>query len=71
MVKHTGGDPKWVYVLFEDVPSSNWAVAGELFGGGGGRRRSEQVKLANRCCVNRYLPKSRKVTWADAYRETD
>ncbi|WP_248795884.1 tautomerase family protein [Pseudomonas sp. MWU13-2105] len=31
LVKHTGVDPKWVYVLFEDVPASNWAVAGELF----------------------------------------
>ena len=34
LIKHTGIDPKWVYVLFEDVPSSNWAVAGELFGDG-------------------------------------
>ncbi|WP_223497071.1 tautomerase family protein [Pseudomonas sp. A-RE-26] len=41
LVKHTGGDPKWVYVLFEDVPSSNWAVAGELFGGAATQRASE------------------------------
>ena len=31
LVKHTGVDPQWVHVVFEDVPARNWAVAGELF----------------------------------------
>ena len=32
LVKLTGVDPKWVYVVFEDVSPNNWAAGGELFG---------------------------------------
>jgi len=33
IVKHTGTDPKYIYVIFEDVAPSDWAGAGKLFGG--------------------------------------
>ncbi|MFM0313013.1 4-oxalocrotonate tautomerase family protein [Paraburkholderia sp. RL17-383-BIF-A] len=33
IVKNTGTDPKYIYVIFEDVAPSNWAGAGQLFGG--------------------------------------
>jgi 4-oxalocrotonate tautomerase len=32
IVKNTGTDPKYIYVIFEDVKPSNWAGSGELFG---------------------------------------
>lgn len=28
----TGTDPKYVYVIFEDVAPSDWAGSGQLFG---------------------------------------
>ncbi|CAA2155368.1 putative tautomerase [Methylobacterium brachiatum] len=30
---NTGTDPKYVYVIFEDVKPSDWAGEGKLFGG--------------------------------------
>jgi len=32
IVKHTGTDPSYIYVIFEDIATSNWAGAGKLFG---------------------------------------
>jgi 4-oxalocrotonate tautomerase len=32
IARHTGTNPKYVYVLFEDVKPSDWAGAGKLFG---------------------------------------
>ena len=32
IVRHTGTDPKYIYVVFEDVDPSNWAGGGKLFG---------------------------------------
>ncbi|QJQ94856.1 MULTISPECIES: 4-oxalocrotonate tautomerase family protein [Halomonadaceae] len=32
IVKNTGTDPNYIYVIFEDVEASNWAGAGKLFG---------------------------------------
>jgi 4-oxalocrotonate tautomerase len=32
IVKHTGTDPKYIYVIFEDVKASDWAGAGKLYG---------------------------------------
>lgn len=29
--RHTGTDPKWVYVIFEDVSPADWAGSGKLF----------------------------------------
>lgn len=29
--RHTGTDPKYVYVIFEDVSPANWAGSGKLF----------------------------------------
>lgn len=29
---HTGTDPNYIYVIFEDVKASDWAGAGKLFG---------------------------------------
>lgn len=34
IVKNTGTDPNYIYVIFEDVAPSNWAGAGKLFGDG-------------------------------------
>jgi 4-oxalocrotonate tautomerase len=34
IVRHTGTDPKYIYVIFEDVAPSDWAGEGKLFGGG-------------------------------------
>ena len=31
LVERTGVDPKWVYVLFEDVPAPHGAAGGRLF----------------------------------------
>jgi len=33
IVRHTGTDPKYIYVIFEDVAPSDWAGSGKLFGG--------------------------------------
>ena len=32
IVRNTGTDPAYIYVLFEDVKPSDWAGAGKLFG---------------------------------------
>lgn len=32
IVQHTGTDPNYIYVIFEDVKPSDWAGAGKLFG---------------------------------------
>jgi 4-oxalocrotonate tautomerase len=32
IVKNTGTDAKYIYVLFEDIAPSNWAGGGELYG---------------------------------------
>jgi 4-oxalocrotonate tautomerase len=33
IVRHTGTDAKYIYVIFEDVAPSDWAGEGKLFGG--------------------------------------
>ena len=33
IVRNTGTDAKYIYVLFEDVKGSDWAGGGKLFGG--------------------------------------
>jgi 4-oxalocrotonate tautomerase len=32
IVKNTNTDPKYIYVIFEDVKPSDWAGEGKLFG---------------------------------------
>jgi 4-oxalocrotonate tautomerase len=32
IVKHTGTDASYIYVIFEDVKPSDWSGAGKLFG---------------------------------------
>jgi 4-oxalocrotonate tautomerase len=32
IVRNTGTDPNYIYVIFEDVKASDWAGAGKLFG---------------------------------------
>ncbi len=32
IVRHTGTDPKYIYVIFEDVKPADWAGEGKLFG---------------------------------------
>lgn len=32
IVHHTATDPKYIYVIFEDVSPSDWAGEGKLFG---------------------------------------
>ena len=32
IVKNTGTDPSYIYVVFEDVAPSDWAGAGKLYG---------------------------------------
>lgn len=32
IVKHTGTDANYIYVVFEDVKPADWAGAGKLFG---------------------------------------
>lgn len=34
IVKNTGTDAKYIYVIFEDVAVSDWAGEGKLFGDG-------------------------------------
>lgn len=31
IVKNTGVDPKYIYIIFEDVATKNWAIAGEVY----------------------------------------
>lgn len=33
IVRNTQTEPQYIYVIFEDVKPSDWAGAGELFGG--------------------------------------
>ncbi|SER31579.1 tautomerase family protein [Sphingobium sp. YR768] len=33
IVRNTDTDPKYIYVIFDDVKASDWAGAGKLFGG--------------------------------------
>jgi 4-oxalocrotonate tautomerase len=33
IVRNTGTDPNYIYVIFDDVKPSDWAGAGKLFGG--------------------------------------
>ncbi len=32
IVKHTGTDPNYIYVIFEDVKPADWAGAGKMYG---------------------------------------
>lgn len=32
IVRHTGTDANYIYVIFEDIAPSDWAGAGKLFG---------------------------------------
>ncbi|TBN53586.1 4-oxalocrotonate tautomerase family protein [Hansschlegelia quercus] len=32
IVRQTGTDPKYIYVIFDDVAPSDWAGEGKLFG---------------------------------------
>ena len=32
IVRNTGTDPKYIYVIFDDVKPSDWAGEGKLFG---------------------------------------
>ena len=32
IVRNTGTDPKYIYVIFEDIAPSDWAGEGKLFG---------------------------------------
>jgi len=32
IVRNTGTDPQYIYVIFEDVKPNDWAGAGKLFG---------------------------------------
>lgn len=32
IVKNTGTDPNYIYVIFEDIATSDWAGGGKLFG---------------------------------------
>lgn len=32
IVRNTGTDPKYIYIIFEDVSASDWAGDGKLFG---------------------------------------
>ncbi len=34
IVRNTGTDPKYIYVIFEDVSPSDWAGGGQIFGAG-------------------------------------
>jgi 4-oxalocrotonate tautomerase len=33
IVRNTGTDPKYIYIIFDDVRPSDWAGGGKLFGG--------------------------------------
>ena len=32
IVRNTGTDPNYVYIIFEDIKAADWAGAGKLFG---------------------------------------
>lgn len=32
IVRNTGTDPQYIYVIFEDIKPSDWAGSGNLFG---------------------------------------
>jgi 4-oxalocrotonate tautomerase len=32
IVRNTGTDPKYIYVIFEDVKPTDWAGSGQIFG---------------------------------------
>jgi 4-oxalocrotonate tautomerase len=40
IVRNTGTDPKYIYVLFEDMKPSDWAGEGKLFGEAPRQRRA-------------------------------
>jgi 4-oxalocrotonate tautomerase len=44
IVRHTGTDAKYIYVLFEDVKASDWAGEGKLFGAPAKPRRATRKK---------------------------
>lgn len=31
IAKHAGVDPQYIYVIFNDVKTDDWAISGELF----------------------------------------
>jgi 4-oxalocrotonate tautomerase len=37
IVKNTGTDPNYIYIIFEDVAPSDWAGAGKIFGDEAGK----------------------------------
>jgi 4-oxalocrotonate tautomerase len=45
IVRNTGTDAKYIYVLFEDVKASDWAGGGKLFGGASKPRRATSKKF--------------------------
>jgi 4-oxalocrotonate tautomerase len=44
IVRNTGTDAKYIYVLFEDVKASDWAGGGKLFGDASKPRRATSKK---------------------------
>lgn len=44
IVRNTGTDAKYIYVLFEDVKASDWAGEGKLFGEDPKPRRATSKK---------------------------
>lgn len=44
IVRNTGTDPKYVYVIFEDVKPEDWAGGGTLFGSVGRPARGKKKK---------------------------
>ncbi|OAM88939.1 tautomerase family protein [Termitidicoccus mucosus] len=43
IVRNTGTDAKYIYVLFEDVKASDWAGEGKFFGGAPKRRKTNRT----------------------------
>jgi 4-oxalocrotonate tautomerase len=43
IVKNTGTDPKYIYVIFEDVAASDWAGAGRLYSESDGNTGPKQT----------------------------
>ncbi len=43
IVRNTGTDAKYIYVLFEDVKASDWAGEGKLFSAVPKRRRNSRT----------------------------
>lgn len=54
IVRNTGTDPQYIYVIFEDIKPSDWAGSGNLFG-----NRAEQVQLS----IKRPLDEVERTTW--------